>query len=312
LNLSIIIPAFNEIESLPKLVAEIIGACDSFEKSFEIIIVDDGSTDGTFAWVNEQHQKDPRISGIRLRLNCGKAAALNAAFKEAAGNVIITMDGDLQDNPKEIREMVNMLGEDCDVVSGWKKKRQDPFSKTLPSRLFNFTTRLVSGLKLHDFNCGFKVYKKEVAQSINLYGELHRYIPVLAHWNGFQIKEKVVEHRARQYGYSKYGWARLTNGMFDLLTLLFLHKYTRRPLHLFGLLGLFFNVLGGGILLYFLIHWIMTGSMHIRPLLLGGIASILLGFQIVSLGLLAEMIAQKSNSSEPIALRTSRNLNNPT
>jgi len=306
LKLSIIIPAYNEIESLPQLVAEIIEVCESFEKSYEIFIVDDGSTDGTFGWVKEQNLKNPKILGLRFRLNCGKAAALNIAFKEVLGDVVITMDGDLQDNPQEIPEMVSMLGEDCDMVSGWKKKRRDPFTKTLPSRFFNFTTRLVSGLKLHDFNCGFKAYKSSVVDSINLYGELHRYIPVLAKWNGFQIKEKIVEHRARQYGHSKYGFARLTNGMFDLLTLLFLHKYTRRPLHLFGLLGLFFNLLGSGILIYFLSSWIMTGSLHIRPLLLGGIASILLGFQIVSLGLLAEMIAQNSYTSLPIAARISR------
>jgi len=246
LKISIIIPAFNEIESLPQLVSEIMDTCESFEKSFEILIVDDGSTDETFAWIEEQHQKDPRISGIRLRLNCGKASALNAAFKEVTGDVIITMDGDLQDDPKEIPPMVSMLGTDCDMVSGWKKKRLDPFTKTMPSILFNFTTRLVSGLKIHDFNCGFKVYKKEVVDSINLYGELHRYMPVLAKWNGFQIKERVIEHRARQFGHSKYGWARLSNGMFDLITLLFLHKFIKRPLHLFGFLGLLFNALGGG------------------------------------------------------------------
>jgi len=311
LKLSIVIPAFNEIESLPQLVSETILACESFEKSFEIIIIDDGSTDGTFDWIIAQHQKDPRILGIQLRLNCGKAAALNVAFKEVTGDVIITLDGDLQDDPKEISEMVNMLGDDCDLVSGWKKNRQDPLSKRLPSKLFNIITRLVSGVKLHDFNCGFKAYKNEVVNSLNLYGEFHRYIPVLAKWNGFQIKEKMIEHRARQYGHSKYGLARLTNGMFDLITLLFLHKYTRRPLHLFGLLGLLFNVLGGVILSYFLISWIVTGSMHIRPLLMGGVASILLGFQIVSLGLLAEMIAQKSNTSIPIAARASRKSNTP-
>jgi len=307
LKLSVVIPAFNEIESLPQLVSEIIVACESFEKSFEILVVDDGSTDGTFAWVKEQHQKDSRIGGIRLRLNCGKASAMNSAFREVKGDVIVTMDGDLQDDPKEIPEMVGMLGNDCDLVSGWKKKRHDPLSKTLPSRWFNFTTRLVSGVKLHDFNCGFKVYKKEVVESLNLYGELHRYIPVLAKWNGFQIKEKEIEHRARRFGRSKYGLARLSNGLFDLVTLLFLHKYTRRPLHLFGFLGLLFNILGGSILFYFLVSWILTGGLHIRPLLLGGIASILLGFQIVSLGLLAEMIAQKSESSIPVADRTANN-----
>jgi hypothetical protein len=214
---------------------------------------------------------------------------------------VITLDADLQDNPAEILPILDMLKTDTDMVSGWKKKRLDPFHKTWPSKLFNSVMKTISGLKIHDFNCGLKGYRREVIETLQLYGELHRYIPVIAHWNGFRISEKAVQHRARKHGHSKYGIARLSHGLLDLVTLIFLHRYTQRPLHLFGLLGLVIGAGGCIILTYFGVHWIIRGDMHIRPLLLGGVAAILLGFQIVSLGLLAEMIAQRSAPQYPVS-----------
>jgi glycosyltransferase involved in cell wall biosynthesis len=233
---------------------------------------------------------DPRVRGVRFRRNCGKAAALSEGFRRSRGTYVITMDADLQDNPAEIPGILKMLGEGADLVSGWKKKRYEPFYKTMPSKLFNAVTGKVAGLKLHDFNCGLKGYKSEVVKSVDLYGELHRYIPVLAHWNGFKVAEKVVEHRPRKYGTSKYGWSRLFNGFFDLVTLVFLHRYTQRPLHLFGTAGLLFTLLGMAIMAGFTVDWILTGHTHVRPLMLGGIAAMIVGIQFVSIGLLGEMI----------------------
>jgi hypothetical protein len=210
------------------------------------------------------------------------------------------MDADLQDNPSEIPSLLKMLDDGADMVSGWKKIRHDPWHKTMPSKLFNAVTSAASGIKLHDFNCGLKAYKAEVVKSLDVYGELHRYIPVLANWDGFKVEEKVVEHRARRYGVSKYGWARFTNGLFDLVTLMFLHRYTRRPLHLFGFVGLIFALLGVGVLVGFAIDWMLTGSLHVRPLMLAGVASMLVGVQFVSIGLLGELINQRfASGAEP-------------
>ncbi len=301
MDISIIIPSYNEAESLPILIREVVEVCGAHFPEYEILVVDDGSQDNSFEIIQNLNSENNRVKAIRFRRNCGKAAALSAGFKAANGKYVITMDGDLQDNPKEIPDFVHHLERGFDLVSGWKKKRFDPMGKTLPSKLFNRVTRMMSGVKLHDFNCGFKAYRNEVVKSVKIYGELHRYIPVLANWNGFKVGEKVVEHRKRQYGHSKYGWSRLSNGLFDLITLLFLHRYISRPLHLFGFIGLIFNLIGGGILAYFAGVWLVKGSLHIRPLLLGAIAFILLGFQIISLGLLAELIAQKSDLEFPIS-----------
>ena len=288
--LTVVIPAYNEVESIPLLLKEIAEVCDRKGIAYEAIIIDDGSTDGTFSQVEAATAVDARVRGVRFRRNCGKAAALSEGFRRSRGTYVITMDADLQDNPAEIPSIIKMLAEGADLVSGWKKKRYDPLHKTLPSKLFNAVTGKVAGLKLHDFNCGLKGYRSEVIKSIDLYGELHRYIPVLAHWNGFKVEEKVVEHRARKYGKSKYGWARLFNGFFDLVTLVFLHRYTQRPLHLFGTIGLLFTMLGMAILAGFAIDWAITRDLHVRPLMLGGIASMIVGIQFVSIGLLGEMI----------------------
>jgi glycosyltransferase involved in cell wall biosynthesis len=298
-QLTLVIPAYNEAESVPPLLEEIRAVCDGNGITYEVIVVDDGSTDGTFDRVMEANARDPRVHGVRFRRNCGKAAALAEGFRRARGARIITMDADLQDNPAEIPALLRMLDEGADMVSGWKKIRHDPWHKTAPSKLFNAVTSSASGIRLNDFNCGLKAYRAEVVKSIELYGELHRYIPVLAHWNGFKVAEKIVEHRARRFGVSKYGWARFTNGLFDLVTLLFLHRYTRRPLHLFGFVGLLFAMAGLTVLLGFAVEWVMTGSLHVRPLMLAGVVSVLVGVQFVSIGLLGEMINQRFASAAP-------------
>jgi glycosyltransferase involved in cell wall biosynthesis len=289
-KLSLVIPAFNEVESIPVLIGEIREVCEREAITFEVILIDDGSKDGTFACIEKLATKDARIRGVQFRHNCGKAAALSEGFRRTRGAFVITMDADLQDNPTEIPGIIKLLEDGADLVSGWKKKRYDPIHKTLPSKLFNAVTGRVAGVKLHDFNCGLKGYRSEVVKSLDLYGELHRYIPVMANWNGFKVVEKVVEHRARKFGYSKYGWARLTNGPFDLITLVFLHRYTSRPLHLFGFVGIFFAFLGAAILTGFVINWALTGDGHIRPLMLGGVAAMIVGIQFISVGLLGEMI----------------------
>jgi len=297
--LSLVIPAFNEVESLPHLFEEIRKVCEKESLDYEILVVDDGSRDATFERVKSAQAEDGRIQGLRFRSNRGKAAALAAGFSKARGDIIITMDADLQDDPAEIPLLLAKLDEGWDMVSGWKRVRLDPWHKTLPSKLFNWATVTASGLALHDFNCGLKAYRREVVQSLNLYGELHRYIPVLAHWNGFRVTEKAVNHRPRQYGKSKYGLARLNNGLFDLVTLLFLHRYTTRPLHLFGFVGLLFSFIGLTILAGFGVEWILSGSLHLRPLMLAGAASMIVGIQFVSIGLLGEMINHRFTDTTP-------------
>jgi len=300
MQLSILIPAYNEVESLPHLLEEIRVVCEREKIEYEVLVMDDGSTDGTFDKAREISAKDNRIHALRFRRNSGKAAALAEGFRRVRGRYVITMDADLQDNPSEIPGLIRMLDEGADLVSGWKKIRHDPWHKTVPSKLFNAVTSAVSGVKLHDFNCGLKAYRSEVVKSVELYGEFHRYIPMLAHWNGFNhIEEKVVEHRARQCGHSKYGWARLTNGLFDLVTLVFLHRYTRRPLHLFGLMGLIFAMAGLFVLAGFGISWAVTGQLHVRPMMLAGAASVIVGIQFISIGLLGEMLNQRFAPATP-------------
>jgi glycosyltransferase involved in cell wall biosynthesis len=301
--LSIVIPAYNEVESLPVLAKEIRDVCEREGIAYEALVIDDGSKDGTFACVEALSQEDPRIKGVRFRRNCGKAAALSEGFARSRGKYVITMDADLQDNPAEIPSIIKLLEDGADLVSGWKKKRYDPFHKTMPSKLFNAVTGRVAGLKLHDFNCGLKGYRSEVVKSLDLYGELHRYIPVLANWNGFKVVEKAVEHRPRQFGVSKYGWARLNNGLFDLITLVFLHRYTSRPLHLFGFVGMLFSLIGFLILAGFTVNYAMTGSVHVRPLMLAGVAFMIVGVQFVSIGLLGEMINHRlADRTHPVAM----------
>jgi glycosyltransferase involved in cell wall biosynthesis len=294
IDISFVIPFYNEEASLAELYQQISQALAELRNDhYEIIFVDDGSTDGGFEAALTLHQIDKRVKVIRFRGNFGKAAALQAGIDLAQGELLFTMDADLQDSPHEIPRFLEALDQDLDIVSGWKQKRHDPIGKTAPSKVFNWVTQRISGVNIHDFNCGFKLYRREVFDHIDLYGELHRYIPVLANWKGFNVAEIPVEHRARQHGSSKYGMERMLKGFFDLLTIYFTRKYESRPLHIFGPMGVFFLVLGGGALSYLVALWFMgLGPIGDRPLLIFGILSVLFGAQLLSFGLLAEMLVK--------------------
>ncbi|MBN1983539.1 MAG: glycosyltransferase family 2 protein [Chitinivibrionales bacterium] len=297
--LSIIIPLYNEQDSLQPLFEKIIESLTNIGYSYEIIFIDDGSTDNSFSVLQNLYNKYPAtVQVIRFTRNFGKSAALAAGISKAAGNIIVTMDADLQDDPVAIPEMLALLNQGWDVVSGWKKIRHDPLSKTFPSKIWNYMTSQMSGLRLHDFNCGFKMYRAIAAKSLDIYGEHHRYLPTLAHWNGFKVTEMVVPHHPRQFGKTKYGsFLRVFNGLFDLMTLLFLKRYISSPLHFFGSIGFFFFMLGSAVLGYFGIVWAIEGSMHIRPLTLLSLGSIILGIQFFSLGLLGEMITSTKSKN---------------
>lgn len=292
--ISIVVPLYNESESLPHLLQAIDSALSS--ESYEVVLVDDGSTDASYEVCRGLHAEFPgKVKVIRFSRNYGKAAALSEGIKAAQGDTIITMDADLQDDPTAIPGMIEKINEGWDIVSGWKKKRYDPvFSKNLPSKFFNAVTSFASGLHLHDFNCGFKAYRADAAKSLDIYGERHRYLPVLGHWDGYKVTEMVVPHHPRKFGRTKYGWSRFLNGAFDLLTLMFLRTYLKRPLHLFGLLGLLLSLTGCAVLGYFGVQWAITGEMRIRPLTLLSIGAIIMGIQFISMGLLGELIINVS------------------
>ena len=266
---------------------------------FEIVFVDDGSTDDSYQLVkNWMQNKKLQMTLIRFRNNRGKSYALNAGFKEALGEIILTLDADLQDEPNELFNLINKINQDYDLVSGWKRKRNDPWSKTIPSLFFNFVTSFISGVKLHDFNCGLKAYKSEVVKDLNLYGELHRYIPLLAAWRGYRVTEIPVKHHKRKYGYTKYGVERYLRGFLDLITVTFLNKYLKRPLHLFGSVGLIFLFIGILILLYFTALWFLGVGIGFRPLFFLGILMIISGLQSFFFGLLGDMLASSTNSDQ--------------
>jgi glycosyltransferase involved in cell wall biosynthesis len=299
-GISVVVPLLNEAESLRPLHAVIDAALAGIAVSggAEIIFVDDGSTDGSMAVLRELYAADPRVQVIQLRRNFGKSAALAAGFVAAQGEYIVTLDADLQDVPAEIPSLLApLLTDDADLVSGWKADRQDPLSKTLPSAIFNRVVRIVSGVPLHDFNCGFKAYRREVVEEVPLYGEMHRYIPVLAHFRGFKVAEVQVPHRARKFGRSKFGPSRFIRGFFDLLTVVFLTQYTRRPLHLFGLIGLITFGLGFAINAYLAFLKLALGEpIGHRPLLTLGVLLMIVGSQFVVFGLLGEMIAHHART----------------
>lgn len=296
--LSFVIPAFNEAPSLERLYKQIAAQVQLSGHDWEIIFIDDGSTDESMQVLTDLHNRDPHVKVIQFRRNFGKAAALMAGFSRAKGEVVFTMDADLQDDPVEIPRFLEKLEEGFDLVSGWKFPRLDPISKTAPSRLANFAIRLGSGLKLHDFNCGYKAMRGDVAREIKLYGELHRYVPVLAHWRGFNVTEIKVKHHPRQFGRSKYGLRRLSRGLFDFITVIFLIRYTRRPLHFFGWMGLLSLLLGIVINGYLSVLWLMGQTIGHRPLLTLGTLLIIIGAQFFSLGLLAEMLSYSILSRE--------------
>jgi glycosyltransferase involved in cell wall biosynthesis len=295
-DVSVLVPVLNEAETVEELSRRVADVLDRLGRTFEILFVDDGSSDGTPARVRQARERDPRVKLVRLRRNFGKAAALSAGFDHSNGRIIVTMDGDLQDDPDEIpRFLAKLEDEELDLVSGWKRRRQDPASKRLPSRLFNWVTRRLAQVDLHDFNCGFKAYRREVLAEIAVYGELHRYIPVLASRRGFAVGEIQVNHHPRRFGTSKYGWDRLYKGLLDLITVLFITRYTRRPLHLFGGLGLIFFIAGFGINTWLAFLWAFRHEdLSDRPLLQLGILLVLLGIQVLTTGLIGEMITFKN------------------
>ncbi len=294
IEISVVIPLFNEEESLPELSFLLEEELTRFVKNrWEVIFIDDGSTDQSFNVLKDINKRNHRFKAIRFRRNYGKSAALDIGFGAAKGKYVITMDSDLQDDPAEIPGMIKKLNEGYDLVSGWKKKRYDPITKTLPSKLFNYITSLASGIKLHDFNCGLKAYRKEVIKTVNVYGEMHRYIPALAYWEGFKVTEMVVKHHPRRYGVSKFGVSRFVNGFLDLLTVLLTTKYFKRPLHFFGLIGSLLTLIGLSLNVYLTIEWFL-GLTYLsnRPLALFGVALIIVGVQFISTGLLGEMLTK--------------------
>ena len=299
MNISVVIPVFNELESLPELKLELIKNLKPY-KNWEVIFVDDGSSDGSTEWLIDLAMLNKNFKLIQFYRNYGKSAALNEGFKSASGDYVITMDADLQDDPAEFANLIESLEEGWDLVSGWKQTRLDPLNKRLPSKVFNFVTRLLTGVKIHDFNCGLKAYKKSVIKSIDIYGGRHRYIPALAGQRKFKITEIIVNHRARKFGTTKYGGGRLFHGFFDLITILFLNRFNQQPLHLFGAFGIGFVMIGFSAelaVLYYKYFLSDPFSKHIA-LLIFGVMLIVIGIQFFSMGLLGEMITRSNKDNE--------------
>jgi glycosyltransferase involved in cell wall biosynthesis len=299
MDLSIVIPLYNEEESLPELCGWIKQVCSEHQLSYDIILIDDGSTDDSWKVIQNLRNTDDTIKGIKFQRNYGKSAALNEGFKAAQGEVIITMDADLQDSPDEIPDLIKMIKEGgYDLVSGWKKVRHDnTLTKNIPSKFFNAVTRKVSHIKLHDFNCGLKAYRKKVVKSIEVYGEMHRYIPVLAKWAGFRkIGEKIVEHRPRKYGVTKFGWERFVNGFLDLLSITFVGKFSKKPMHFFGLWGTLFFLFGMLMSLYLIISKIIETSFALtnQPWFFLALTSIIIGMQLFLAGYISELISRNA------------------
>ena len=294
LDISVVIPLYNEEKSLAELHKRIILSLRSLSSNYELIFVDDGSTDNSFSVLKDLHKEDGQVKAIRFRKNFGKAAALSAGFKEATGKTIVTIDADLQDLPEEIPVLIKKIEEGYDLVSGWKFKRQDPLVRRVASRLFNFVTTFYTGVKIHDFNCGLKCYRREVTEEIDLYGELYRYIPALASWKGFKVGEVKVNHQPRIHGKSKFGGERYVRGFFDLLTVIMLTKYPEKPLHFFGLMGTILSLAGLAINIYMAALRLSGKWIGNRPLLLLGILLLILGIQFIFFGLMGELIVFSS------------------
>ena len=299
-GISVVVPLLNERESLPGLHEEIVSALDSLAAPYEVIYVDDGSTDGSFDVVCKLAAGSASTRGIRLRGNCGKSAALLAGFREARHPVIITLDADGQDDPAEIPVLLRRLDEGYDLVSGWKKKRRDPWTRRAASRTFNLVIRRLTGLKLHDINCGFKAYRSEVAGDLHIYGELYRFIPLISYWNNFRVGEAVVEHRPRRYGRSKYRASRYFRSFLDLFTVMLLMRYNQRPAHFFGGVGLASSFTGFCIILYIASLRIKYGNIQARhPLLMLGVLLIIVGIQLISFGVLSELFIRSMARPAP-------------
>lgn len=303
--LSVVVPLFNEEESLPELALQL---NDELSKvvgnRWEVIFVDDGSTDKSFEVIKSIRERNRRFKAIRFRGNFGKAAALSAGFQEAKGMIVITMDADLQDDPAEIPNLIAKLKEGYDLVTGWKKKRRDPITKTIPSKVINKITSWVTGVKVHDMNCGLKAYRRDVVKSLDIYGEIYRYIPALANWEGFRVTELPVTHHSRRYGKSKYGFTRFVKGALDLLTVLFTTKYFKRPLHFFGTLGMLFMIAGVAIDAYLIVEWALEMTyLSNRPLMILGVALIIVGVQLFSFGLIGEMIVKSNKDKNKYSIK---------
>lgn len=315
--LTIIVPFFNEEESLPLLLDRIYEATADkklhsfFDRpfSFELLMIDDGSTDGSAGFVREQITRKPELKLVSLQKNFGKTAALAAGFSYASGEFVVTLDADLQDDPFALTQLMEKLLEGFDLVSGWKRQRNDPLSKTIPSRIFNLTTRLFTGIALHDFNCGLKAYRRKVVQSLDLHGEMHRYIPVLAHWNGFRVSEIPVKHNSRKFGKTKFGTSRIFPGLFDFFTVLFITRYLRQPMHFFGMLSLLSFLAGFGISLYVTIGKVFFNEAVVnRPILFLGILLIIVAVQFFSIGLLGEMLTRDTSGKPDYTVRETVNV----
>lgn len=304
-KLSVVVPLFNEAPSLNELHEKIAAALQALGISAEIIFVDDGSTDNSFEVTAQLRRRDQRVRVLQFRRNYGKSAALAAAFSRASGDYLITMDADLQDDPAEIKPMLDKLEAGYDLVSGWKRQRYDSFIKRFSSKIFNRVTSMVTGLRIHDINCGLKAYRREVTQTIPVYGELHRFLAVLAHREGFRVGEIEVKHHPRKHGKSKFGPSRFTKGFLDLLTVLFLTRYTKRPLHLFGLAGIVSFVLGFGVSVYLAAERLLL-SVYLtnRPLLFLGILLMIIGVQMFSIGLIGEMITATNTQAPAYFVKT--------
>ncbi|MEK7199625.1 MAG: glycosyltransferase family 2 protein [Bacteroidota bacterium] len=309
MDVSIVVPLFNEDESLPELCSWIESVTTQSHLSYEVILVDDGSTDDSWNFIEKKGIENSNFKGIKFQRNYGKSAALNEGFKAAKGDVIITMDADMQDSPDEIPELHRMIIEDgFDMVSGWKKKRYDnTFKKNIPSKLFNAVARANSGIPLHDFNFGLKAYKKKLVKSIEVYGEMHRYIPILAKWSGFRkIGEKVVEHRPRKYGITKFGWRRFVNGFLDLATIMFLGKFGKRPMQFFGLLGTLFFMIGLMASIYLVVAKFVSVDFSLtnRPAFYIALTTMIIGMQLFLTGFIAELVARNASERNSYLIET--------
>lgn len=304
--ISVVVPVRDEAESVERLYAELDATLTALERGWEVVYVDDGSTDGTYSTLVRLHAAHENVRVVRLRRNLGKAAALDAGFAEATGDIVVTIDGDLQDDPSEIPRLLAKLDEGFDLVCGWKTHRRDRLSRRLPSRLFNAVVRVVSGVPLHDMNCGLKAFRREVADELRLYGELHRFIPVLAVDRGFRVTEVGVNHRPRPHGRSRYGMERYLRGFLDLLTVAFMARYRRRPLHLFGGAGLLLSFVGAAILAYLTVLKATGSAIGTRPLLTLGVLLVVVGIQLLSLGLISELITRDSVEAARSAGRSER------
>jgi len=303
MDLSVVIPLYNEEASLPELNKQIVAVLKQTSLSYEICYIDDGSTDTSLQILKELRKENNHIKILSFRKNYGKSAALSEGFKLAAGNIIITMDADLQDDPAEVPRLIEKINSGFDLVSGWKKKRYDPINKTIPSKFFNYITSHLTGIKIHDFNCGLKAYRQDVIKEIPVYGTLHRYLPVLAHWKGFAVGELVVNHHPRRYGVTKYGLRRFFDGFFDLFTVLFLTRYRQRPLHLFGFFGLASFTFGFIISIYLSILWFMGQGIGNRPLLFLAVLLMIVGMQSFSIGLIGEMITNLKGEEDSYSIK---------